>query len=57
MLKRFNVEIKTLREGFSEPEFYGDLIYKFKRLIRRNEFFFFSSEKKSLYVTDVKDIT
>ena len=24
-----------LREGISEPEFYGDLVYKFKKLIGR----------------------
>ena len=29
-----------LRDGLSEPEFYGDLIYKFKKLIGRNEFSF-----------------
>ena len=25
-------------EGLSEPEFYGDLVYKFKKLIGSNEF-------------------
>ena len=35
------VELKTLlREGLSEPEFYGDLVYKFKKLIGRNVFSF-----------------
>ena len=29
-----------LREGLSEPEFNGDLVYKFKKLIGRNDFFF-----------------
>ena len=29
-----------LSEGLSEPEFYGDLVYKFKKLIGINEFFF-----------------
>ena len=29
-----------LREGLSEPEFYGDLVYKFKKLIGRNDFSF-----------------
>ena len=24
-----------LREGLSEPEFYGDLVYKFKKLTRK----------------------
>ena len=27
-----------LRKGLSEPEFYGDLVYKFKKLIERNDF-------------------
>ena len=31
---KFNVGLNTLlREGLSEPEFYGDLVYKFKKLI------------------------
>ena len=29
-----------LREGLSETEFYGDLVYKFKKLIGRNDFSF-----------------
>ena len=29
-----------LGEGLSEPEFYGDLVYKFKKLIERNDFSF-----------------
>ena len=41
MISKFNVELKTLlREGLSEPEFYGDLVYKFKKLIERNDFSF-----------------
>ena len=29
-ISKFNVELKTLlREGISEPEIYGDLVYKF----------------------------
>ena len=37
--------IKTiLREGLSEPELYGDLVYKFKKLIGRI-FFLFKSDK------------
>ena len=42
LISKFNVELKTfLREGLSEPEFYGDLVYKYKKLIGRNDFFFF----------------
>ena len=47
LISKFNVGLKTLlREGLSEPEFYGDLVYKFKKLIGRNDFsyFLFSSE-------------
>ena len=40
-ISKFNVGLKTLlREGLSEPEFYGDLVYKFKKLIGRNDFSF-----------------
>ena len=35
--------LKTLLgEGLSEPEFYGDLVYKFKKLKGINDFFFSS---------------
>ena len=31
---KYNVGLKTLlSEGLSEPEFYGDLVYKFKKHI------------------------
>ena len=37
----FNVGLKThLRKGPSGPEFYGDFVYKFKKLIGRNDFSF-----------------
>ena len=46
MISKYNVGLKTLlSEGLSEPEFYGDLVYKFKKLIGSNDFFLFSSEK------------
>ena len=41
LISKFNVGLKTLlREGLSEPEFYGNLVYKFKKLIERNDFSF-----------------
>ena len=41
LISKFNVGLKTLlREGLSEPEFYGDLVYKFKKLTGRNDFSF-----------------
>ena len=39
LISKFNVGLKTrLREGISEPEFYSDLVYKFKKYIGRNDF-------------------
>ena len=41
LTSKYNVGLKTfLREGLSEPEFYGDLVYKFKKLIGSNDFSF-----------------
>ena len=57
LISKFNVRLKTLlREGLSEPEFYGDLVYKFKKLIGWNDFSF-QFQKRSLRVTDISDIT
>ena len=36
---KFNVGLKTLlHRGISEPEFYGDLVYKFKKIVGRADF-------------------
>ena len=52
LISKFNVGLKTLlHEGLSEPEFYGDLVYKFKKLMEGIIFLFIS--EKSLHVTDV----
>ena len=41
MISKFTVGIKTLlHDGLLEPEFYGDLVNKFKKLIGRNDFSF-----------------
>ena len=41
LISKYNVGLKTLlNEGLSEPEFYGDLVYKFKKLIGRNDISF-----------------
>ena len=38
-VSKFNVGLKTLlHQGLSEPEFYGDLVYKFKKIIGRADF-------------------
>ena len=40
-ISKYNVGLKTLlSEGLSEPEFYGDLNYKFKKLIGSYDFSF-----------------
>ena len=52
LISKYDVGLKKLLgEGLSEPEFYGDLVYKFKKLIGRNDFSF--QFRKSLHVTDV----
>ena len=38
-VSKYNVGLKTLLlQGLSEPEFYGDLVYKFRKLIGKNDF-------------------
>ena len=35
----YNVGLKTLLlQGLPEPEFYGDLVYKFRKIIGKNDF-------------------
>ena len=41
LISKYNVGLKKLLdEGLSEQEFYGDLVYKFKKLIGRSDFSF-----------------
>ena len=41
LVSKFNVGLKTLlHQGLSEPEFYGDLVYKFKKIVGRADFFY-----------------
>ena len=38
-MSKYNVGLKTLLlEGLSEPKFYGDLVYKFRKIIGKNDF-------------------
>ena len=38
-MSKYNVGLETLLlEGLSEPEFYGDFVYKFKEIIGKNDF-------------------
>ena len=39
IVSKYNVGLKTpLLQGLSEPEFYGDLVYKFRTIIGKNDF-------------------
>ena len=54
---KFNVGLKTLlHQGLSEPEFYGDLVYKFKKNVGRSSVDFSDHFNKLSYVTNVLDI-
>ena len=38
-MSKYNVGLKTLHlDGLSEPEFYGDLVNKFRKIIGENDF-------------------
>ena len=38
-MSKYNVGLKTLLlQGLSEPEFYGDLVYKFRKITGTNDF-------------------
>ena len=38
-MSKYNVGLKTLLlQGLSEPEFYRDLVYKFRKIIGKNDF-------------------
>ena len=39
IVSKYNVGLKRLlQEGLSEPEFYGDLVYEFRKIIGKNDF-------------------
>ena len=39
LVSKFNVGLNTLlHQSLSEPEFYGDLVYKFKKIVGRADF-------------------
>ena len=39
LISKFQVGLKSLlRQGLSEPDFYGDLVYKFKKIVGSNNF-------------------
>ena len=39
MVEKYNVGLKTLlQQGISEPEFYGDLVYIFRKIVGKSNF-------------------
>ena len=39
LVSKFSVGLKSLlQQGLSEPEFYGDLVYKFRKIYAFNDF-------------------
>ena len=41
LMSKYNIWLKTLlSQGLSKPDFYGDLVYKFKKRIGCNDFSF-----------------
>ena len=44
IVSKYNVRLKTLLlQGLSEPEFYGDLVYKFRKIIGKMIFLIISN--------------
>ena len=51
LVSKFNVGLKTLlHQGLSEPEFYGDLVYKFKKIVHRANFSDFSDQFRKIII-------
>ena len=39
LVEKYNVSLKTLlQEGISEPEFYGNLVYRFRKIVGKQIF-------------------
>ena len=38
LVSKYNAGLTLLLQGLLEPEFYGDLVYKFRKIISKNEF-------------------
>ena len=57
LISKFQVGLKSLlRQGLSEPDFYGDLVYKLKKIVGSDNFsaqFIISHYKKIGYNTNV----
>ena len=58
--KNYNVGLKTLlQQDISEPEFYGDLVYRFRKKIRNSEQFrkLTNRYRRSGYSLDIMQLT
>ena len=45
LVENYSVSLKTfLQQGISEPEFYGDLVYRFRKIVKKNLIFRSNSE-------------
>ena len=63
-MSKYNVRLKTLLlEGLSEAEFYGDLVYKFRKIIGKNVYYlcessclFYLSLNSDSYVSRIMHI-
>ena len=52
LVARYNVGLKTpLLQGLSEPEFYGDLVYKLRKIIDKYDFCYHFKKKSVPYKT------
>ena len=39
LVEKYSVSLKTLlQQGISEPEFYGDLVYRLRKIVRKSKF-------------------
>ena len=51
-MSKYNVGLKRLLlKGLSQPEFYGDLVYKFRKIIGKNDFPYLFKKIIVLYKT------
>ena len=49
-MSKYNVGLKTLLlQGLSVLEFYGDLVYKFRKIFRKNDFPYHFKKKIARY--------
>ena len=49
-MSKYNVGLKTLLlQGLSKPEFYGDLVYKFRKIIGKSDFSYHFKKKTVRY--------